>query len=276
MEFFLALCHGLAMFFFPAVTLTVAILLLRLSKRKIFKLFYFLSFMYFYFSANGLIPGFFISRLEANIKAVDESVLCDHQAMIVLGGGNTTFPGMIKLNNTSEARLVEAFRLYQKALKVCQVHYKIFLSGADVSGVGRSEAKLLEDMLVNFGVNKEDIRIDEQSMNTFENAKFIKTLIKDEPYDKYLLVTSAVHMRRAQKKFAHFNINTTAAAADYSYPIKGWLPRGYNLVLQDKVMHEYLGLVKYWLYNKLELQETKIKRKSSKRYQAPPAHRPQN
>ena len=67
------------------------------------------------------------------------------------------------------------------------------LAGADA----QAEAGQLAEMLIEFGVARERIVIEDASRNTYENAVFSARLVDDEAEGAYAIVTSAWHMPRA-------------------------------------------------------------------------------
>jgi uncharacterized SAM-binding protein YcdF (DUF218 family) len=62
-------------------------------------------------------------------------------------------------------------------------------------------------------------------------------------------VTSDIHMKRAKLFFDYFGINPVPAAATHEEPAVSLWPSGYNLLLTDMAMHEYLGMLQFYLYN---------------------------
>ena len=93
-----------------------------------------------------------------------------------------------------------------------------------------------------------------------ENAKhrsrcmriFTKEIIKNLPYDNYLLVTSGIHMKRSLLYFKSFNINVIPAISDDPKPLL-WIPVSYNLTLMDFAIHEYFSIYRFYLYDFLNI-----------------------
>jgi uncharacterized SAM-binding protein YcdF (DUF218 family) len=91
-----------------------------------------------------------------------------------------------------------------------------------------------------------------QSRNTHENATMTKPLLqKINPSGKYLLITSAFHMRRSLGCFAHEGINVTPYSTDrYSGPWKFefdymFLPDAGTLFDWNTLFHEWFGCISY-------------------------------
>ena len=122
-------------------------------------------------------------------------------------------------------------------------------SGALLPQVG-SEAETARAILIDLGVAPERIIVESQSRDTWENANFTKAIVKPQPGERWLLVTSAWHMPRSMGIFR---------AADF--PIEPWpvdyRTAGWSDVLRfpqspaeglrrlELVMREYVGLAVY-------------------------------
>ncbi len=115
-----------------------------------------------------------------------------------------------------------------------------------------SEGELAARLVESFGIPPERLLTENRSLNTAENARFSKILIDPKPTQRWLLVTSAVHMPRAIGAFRKAGFQVEA------YPVD-WQTRGNKdllsvfksplrgLSLCDAAMHEWIGLTIYWL-----------------------------
>ena len=73
-------------------------------------------------------------------------------------------------------------------------------------------------------------------------------ILKKLPFKKYLLVTSAIHMKRAKIYFKHFGISTIPAPSDFPNSLISIIPSAYNMALYEMALHEYIGIVRFKLY----------------------------
>jgi uncharacterized SAM-binding protein YcdF (DUF218 family) len=120
---------------------------------------------------------------------------------------------------------------------------------------GPSEAQFAVPLLESLGVPRQRIEAESRSRNTAENAMFTSALVHPKPSQRWLLVTSALHMPRAVGAFRK------AGFVVEPYPVN-WLsdPRGLTwrwLVpslswtarwgAMDDAAKEWIGLVAYWL-----------------------------
>jgi uncharacterized SAM-binding protein YcdF (DUF218 family) len=177
--------------------------------------------------------------------------------IIVLGGMLDPYlsskRGEIALNEAAE-RLTETAAL---AYRFPQA--RIVFSGGD-SGVlyrSTSEASFARQFFTQIGVDPARITLESQSRNTWENAVFTKKLINPKPGERWLLVTSASHMRRAMGCFRAAGFDVTPWPVDFrtSGPEDLLvLPPGpsdaWNRI--DTVTREWVGYVAYALTGRLK------------------------
>jgi uncharacterized SAM-binding protein YcdF (DUF218 family) len=122
---------------------------------------------------------------------------------------------------------------------------------------GKSEAALARDLLVEIGVEKRRIELEERSRNTCENAVASKAIAMPKPGEQWLLITSTFHMPRAVACFR------AAGFPALPYPVDYLIRRSdlrrpaasiaVGLYLADLAAHEWLGLVAYHLIKGTEL-----------------------
>jgi uncharacterized SAM-binding protein YcdF (DUF218 family) len=136
---------------------------------------------------------------------------------------------------------------------------RIVYSGGNANLIGddsTKEADYALSMLEDLGVAKARLTAERLSRNTFENAEFAKTVVKPKKGERWLLVTSAVHMprsigvfRRAGFDVEAYPVDRRAAEAEafsfYSTAIIG-------LERTDLAMREWIGLAAYWLTGKID------------------------
>jgi len=151
--------------------------------------------------------------------------------------------------NRRNDRLMQAVTLYKKG-KI----KKIFFSGGSGSLVYTylKESEMVKKFLVEIGIPSEDIIIENKSNNTRENALFTKEVLEKEmPHGKFLLFTSAFHMRRAVACFEKVGIEVTPYSTDrYSGPRKYYpnhllMPHSGTLFDWNSLLHEIIGYTVY-------------------------------
>jgi uncharacterized SAM-binding protein YcdF (DUF218 family) len=163
--------------------------------------------------------------------------------VVVLGGGHTTFPTLpitSQLNEPVIVRLVEGIRIFRQHQGT-----KLILSGG-ASADPYPNAKLLADLAVELGVNKDDIILELESKDTKDEARLIKPLVGDKPF---ALVTSASHMPRSVALFRKVGMNPIPAPTDHlvknrhSTSYSKWFPSSTHLQKSERAVYETLGIL---------------------------------
>lgn len=190
----------------PGIFFVLAfILFLFLRKRfsKKYWTYYFVIFTMFYLcSSNFFIKPFVLLR-EGEYRTESFSKDADHSSslIVVLGGGikligssNDSEP-LVELSDSSLQRLNHGFSIFKKTGTL------ILLSGGIVPGRPEiSESEIMKKTLILWGVPEEMIIIENLSRNTFENAVNSVNLAREKT-ESILLVTSALHIKRAASTF---------------------------------------------------------------------------
>ncbi|MFH2144258.1 MAG: YdcF family protein [Bacteroidota bacterium] len=163
------------------------------------------------FFSNTFIFEEFMRLLEVPGKKYEE--IDNYDYAIVLGGMIFYDSGLKQIVPMRGIdRLIKTMKLY----KLGKVK-KIFISGGSGSlqYIDFKEADIIKKYLIDIGIPEEDILCEVKSRNTYENAVFTKEALKNEIGNKkFLLITSAYHMRRAKACFDKIGINTDIFPAD--------------------------------------------------------------
>jgi len=205
---------------------------------------------------SGLLPAILLKQLQIPYTDVPEPLWKNKNAIVLLGAGTISLPGSNPVIPAIMAysRITKAANLYFSCVKnknTCT----IVISGGDALKTGKSEAIVYRDMLSNLGIRTSDIILEPNSMNTYKNAEFTSSILKRNKFDKVILVTSAIHLKRALLYFSHFGIYPEPAFADYLTSEMSILPLGYNFAMTDFAIHEYLGIMRFHIYNFLRLNK---------------------
>lgn len=173
-----------------------------------------------------------------------------YDAGIVLGGVLSYDPTMDKVQFLQASdRLMHAIDLYQKG-----VLKKIVFVGGSGSLIHPEfqEAVHVRKYLVTLGIPDSNIIIEYDSKNTHENAMNIKPILdKKIPKGKFILITSAFHMRRSLGCFKVAGIDVTPYSTDRMSGPWRWdldfliVPRTSVMESWDILLHEWLGVVMY-------------------------------
>ena len=115
---------------------------------------------------------------------------------------------------------------------------KLEVSGGDARHIGESEAAVYAAALERMGVAPADLLLEPRSMNTWQNAQFSAPLLHGYRAQRVLLVSSAIHLRRASLYFAHFGIVATPVRSDWLKECMQWWPLSWNFAVTDLALHE--------------------------------------
>lgn len=157
---------------------------------------------------------------------------CDKaDAIVVVSGGDT------------EARTATGINLY----KAGWADYLI-VSGAALDQSGPSNAAAMKLQALRAGIPESAILIDEEALNTQQNAENTRSILEERGFREAILVTSGYHQRRASLEFN----KQTSTVTIRNYPISdsdwGWYwwatPRGWWLAGGEvvKIIAFYVGV----------------------------------
>ncbi len=165
----------------------------------------------FYFFCNSFISNEFMHVWE--VPALAEDNIPVYDAGIVLSNVMSYDIKLHKYQYTSSSdRLLQAIQLYKKG-KI----KKIVFTGGSGSMIYRyaKEGMHVRNILLRAGVPPSDMFIESESNNTHENALFTRPILeKNVPKGKYLLITSAYHMRRALACFEKVGVHVDPYSTD--------------------------------------------------------------
>lgn len=235
---------------FVLVTLTALVLISR--GRTLGKWMLLLAGLWFLLISTSPLPEYLIKHLEedyhqfsfSDVKGLDDPI-----NIIVLGAGFSDDPALSSNNRLSLralGRLIEGVRIYRVCPGKSDLKVNLILSGWN----GRmriSQAELYRMNAIMLGVDSIDIGMLTDPSNTRMEA--------DEYFRKYgsgkpvILVTDAVHMRRAVKIFSDTGLHVIPAPANFLYkkssvvnPLR-WVPSADNIGLIEIAVHEYAGIL---------------------------------
>jgi uncharacterized SAM-binding protein YcdF (DUF218 family) len=208
------------------------------------------AFVMFLFFSNNFITDEVMRWWEYPIVNTNTLDSC-YDMGLLLGGGMVTIDKqndrLIFRNNPD--RLLQTISLY-KTHKI----KTIFISSGAGNLMFRDmlEANLIKRYMLEIGIPDSVIMVDSLSDNTRENALFTSKIIKaSKMQHKILLITSAVHMRRAIGCFKKLGIQFTPYAVDKYVGIRRYqleyllVPNVECFVKWDKLIHEILGYMTY-------------------------------
>jgi uncharacterized SAM-binding protein YcdF (DUF218 family) len=227
-------------------------LLIRKRRRRSGYLLVAMLVMLFLGIGYGPIPYWGATQLQSGYVADYHGHWGARSVIVLLGGGTEQLAGKIDVepNLVGYARITRAYAQYVSCKQqggICMV----LVTGGDPQKHRAPESVIYAMTLRRLGVPISDLVTEEQSSNTWENAKFSQPLIAAIGADTVVLVTSGTHLYRSQLYFSHFGIRAVPVRADYITAIFKPVPVFYNFMVMDVVMHEYVGTARYYVYQVL-------------------------
>ncbi|MEA5256786.1 YdcF family protein [Arcicella aquatica] len=185
-----------------------------------------------------------------------ETIVEPYDVGIILTGGMISnkegTPQQIFVDKTAD-RFIQPLRLYKqgkiKKILITGGNTDLTIIRTDFSDENLKTAQLLEEL----GVKKSDLILETKARNTRENASFTAEILRKKPElgNKYLLFTSAFHMRRSLGCFEKAGLTVTPFSTAFKskarvftfssliVPSEGAYYEGYHLI------HEILGYCVY-------------------------------
>ena len=224
---------------------------LLVKKEKIRKYLLYSFLIVFFFFSYKPIALFFISGWEPEGKRI-ESVE-HYEVGIVLGGGFEYDNDRERLSiRRGGDRIWVAIQLFHQG----KLDY-LLLTGknGDLSDKGLDESNQLKQILIQNGIPEDKILVDSESLNTYQNALNSKVILDSLNFKSVLLITSALHMKRAYAVFVKQGIECNTFATDFYSGGYHWdqfiFPSLDSFGLWSKYLHEVLGYVVYAVTGKL-------------------------
>jgi uncharacterized SAM-binding protein YcdF (DUF218 family) len=203
----------------------------------------------FILTSNGVLIDEAMRRWEVNPITINNIPDNTYETAIVLGG--VTDPERTPMDrlyfHKGADRITHAIHLYKEG----KVKNILFTGG---------NSKVFEDSdrnnqaILNFyimcGVAKEDITIENKSRNTHENAVNSYQLL--DPNKKYILITSAFHMRRAEACFRKEGLLVLPFSCDFNsqkdedrFSVQAFIPSSEAMTGWEILLKEWIGMLAY-------------------------------
>lgn len=151
------------------------------------------------------------------------------------------------ISRAGALRVFEAARIYEMLPGSL-----VFTSGGP-SSFGpetKSLAELLGEELVLLGVPRDRIVIEARSGNTHQHAVRLEPILRKYGVDRFVLVTSPTHIRRATRTFEARGLHPVPSPgtmrSTQSETTGRWWPGAQHLQVSQQAIYDYLGIAYYW------------------------------
>ncbi|WP_212789780.1 YdcF family protein [Francisella halioticida] len=203
------------------------------SKGYLRYFFIFITIIY-YLIGSGIL-GYILAK-PIQSETSDIKACANTSGIILLGAGLNKAFGQLEPSLGAYDRIIKTAEIYN------EYPQKIIVTGGVPSGTKISEAEIYAKELHKLGISSSRILLEKKSKNTYQNAKYTKELL--EKNKTYCLVTGGIHYKRAKILFDKFDINTISLASSKLVPNIKILPNAYNFYITQRIVHEYLGIVR--------------------------------
>lgn len=200
---------------------------------------------------EGTLSAALVEPLEYRYPALDPAALQLESSgpvpyVVVLSAGHvkdTAVSLTSQITRVSLIRLIEGIRLH-RALPGS----KLVLSG-DSAFDPVSEAAMMGKLAVELGVDPAQIIVEPTARNTEEQAERIQSIVGQ---DRFILVTSAVHMTRAVALLEKLALHPVPAPTGFylrrgkdqsGFSLLSHVPNAESMRVAERAMHEYLGML---------------------------------
>jgi len=229
------------------------ILTMRLPKKLRYRLGWwalFLGMCLLFLLSITPVSNLLIYSLEYQYRLPSDEILSTLDIVAILAGGMNPSGGF---RDSAEASKFTYARLFSGVRILKQSGAEVLaLCGGSSTGGTESEAKVMEMLAVELGVEQGQIITETNSRNTMENAAGLAKLLPPAKGRQIGLVTSALHMPRAKKVFEkQFPDDTTVpipVAYIYSpdwFSLDGLIPSAGTLSNSNYAIHEWVGMLWY-------------------------------
>jgi uncharacterized SAM-binding protein YcdF (DUF218 family) len=198
-------------------------------------------------------PTFFVTLLARTYTPLAAGPdLAGVSTIVVLSGGSATVVGQDRefgvLTPDSLSRVLETSRIFHMLPDA-----RIVAAGAPIPSSPPSDtipdALIMRSTLASMGVPADRVVLEVQGHNTHEQARNVAPILRQYGAQRFVLVTSSFHMRRAEACFRAEGLTPIPAISTYG-PDESSLgdylvPNPAALQLSQWVLHEYVGLAYY-------------------------------
>lgn len=189
-----------------------------------------------------------VGTLEAQARRIETaSPTCCYDAIVVLGGAIApAAPPLIMEPDLTEAadRIWQAARFYHAGIAPT-----IIVSGGSLNnqqgGAATSEAEAMRRFLLDLGVPDKAIVPEGQSLNTIENIRNVRALVKG---GRVIIVTSAFHVPRVAALSKRAKLDAAFYATDWWQPEElrvyweSWIPDIGSMAWSGRALREIVAL----------------------------------
>ena len=234
---------------YPVSLLFVGLLAMLVFYRRRYARWGLAFFLLLFYSLSAPITVLPLVRWLEGPRPGPEALRPHYDVAIVLTGMvnlRSSSAGHIEFNESVE-RILEGMRLVKRGIAD-----KLFIVGGSGNPFDQraSEARILRTFALEFGLHDEQVLTEELSRNTYENAVKATEILRATPYRDLVLITTALHMRRAAAAFHKQGLFPDLYPVDFQSSSGGitflsLIPSVRALDMMTAVIHELVGFATY-------------------------------
>jgi uncharacterized SAM-binding protein YcdF (DUF218 family) len=220
-----------------------ASLLGAFGRRRLAQVLYLFAFLWLYAWSLPVASLWIHAKIEGEYPVSAIEAVPAAQAIVVLGGAIAPAQAGHSDPNLGGAadRVWHAARLYHAG----KAPLLVLSGGSDRAVSMTSEAEAMRLLLRDLGVPDAAIVLEGASRSTEENARYSAALLRQRGIKTVLLVTSALHMKRALRHWAVEGLDVQPVATDYEgrsgLGWQLWLPNTGALDASARALKEWIG-----------------------------------
>ena len=187
-------------------------------------------------------------------KSTPQDVHFASRTTFILLGGGTRYDGDKHLVPKRDAftRIVVTAELYRECRRAGGA-CRVIVSGGNPQHHEQAEADSYAPFLLARGVSASDLVLENESVNTYENARNVARIVQPERDETLVLITSAYHMQRSLLAFNAFGLATQAFVSNVRQSKATFFPRPCGFIDAEIALHELVGIARFRVYRSVGL-----------------------
>ena len=187
-------------------------------------------------------------------KSTPQDVHFASRTTFVLLGGGTRYDGDKRLVPKRDAfvRIVVTAELYRECRRAGGA-CRVIVSGGNPQHHEQAEADNYAPFLLARGVSATDLVLENESLDTYQNARNVASIVQPERDETLVLITSAYHMHRALLAFNAFGLDAQAFISNVRQAKATFFPRPCGFIDAETALHELVGVARFYVYRGLRL-----------------------
>ncbi|AQH00288.1 YdcF family protein [Caballeronia cordobensis] len=201
---------------------------------------------------SGWFANPLLDLAQLGYRYTDMPTFAPKTTIVLMGAGTSRRASGLVPKSDAMPRIAAVATLYRQCRET-GASCKVILSGGDPQDHGQAEADNYAPYVLALGVPSGDLVRENQSLNTYENARNVANILGPSHDNRLILVTSAYHMRRSVRAFEAFGYAPVPYVSDVRHYGVTLLPHRWGFSNSELALHELVGLARFDVYRWLHL-----------------------